>query len=487
MKMERRRTPRMPVNGLAYINLDPDNGGIILNVSEGGLSFQSRAPVHKIDAIRFWFSYRSQPAETPPGHLWTDEVYARGVSRFIEVGSELTWTDESRKRGGLRFKNLPEAAREQIRDWMRGPCIVHPNQEPVSLPSSVKTSPVRIVRVAPASFDLLFRRLQSARIWKGFSGGVISGILVSAVLVSLFSFVIQRHRLGDSLVQLGELLGGRSWAQPSSPTPPTSSAQSESLAAPIPSRPPETTPSSGPWALREYSGTQRGTTGQRSRSVDRSNVRPLLPTTIRKPAAAPDGILLTAPAPEIKLSNQPAVLTDLSRSDPGMAGSEKYLEIGKFKDKTLADKQVTRLSQWDLPVKVVQSSRFLGKSYQILVGPYESDSEAEAVHKHLVSRGFTARSYERGSRDLSLRSGLHVGSAHLPEGECVISWESYAPDAIVKIENLRSRPVTLEAKWVKKGSRYPESAIVYEKQRDGSLALLEIRFSGLAEALVLGK
>ena len=191
--------------------------------------------------------------------------------------------------------------------------------------------------------------------------------------------------------------------------------------------------------------------------------------------------------PEIKWANRPVARSDSSQDDVSIAGAEKYLEIGKFKDKPLAEKERTRLSQLDFPVKMVQSSRFLGKSYQILVGPYESDSEAEAVHKDLSLRGFTARSYERGSRDFSLRSGLNVGGTHLPEGECTISWESYVPDAIVRIEDFRGRRVTLQGKWVKKTGRYPESAIVYEKQRDGSLALLEIRFSGLTDALVLGQ
>jgi hypothetical protein len=194
-----------------------------------------------------------------------------------------------------------------------------------------------------------------------------------------------------------------------------------------------------------------------------------------------------ASAPDIELASRLGVHTEPSKVEGSIGGPEKYLEVGRFKEKPLADEQVGRLSQLDFPVEVIQSSRFFGKSYQVLVGPYGSDSEAEAVHKDLSSHGFTPRSYERGKRDFSLRPGLKVGAADLPVGECVISWESYIPDAIVKIEHLRGARVTLEGKWVKQGDRYAESAIVYKKDRDGSLALLEIRFSGLREALVFGR
>ena len=50
-------------------------------------------------------------------------------------------------------------------------------------------------------------------------------------------------------------------------------------------------------------------------------------------------------------------------------------------------------------------------SYQVLVGPYDSETEAESAHANLVSRGFRPRSYERGSRSLTFFSGL-TSTAH---------------------------------------------------------------------------
>src|SRR5215469_294561 len=100
MSTERRHGPRMTVNGTAYVNLGPDNGGIILDISEGGLSFESRAPVERTGSIRLWFSHRSRRIETDVDQLCKDQEHITGVSRLIEVESELLWRDDTRKRGG---------------------------------------------------------------------------------------------------------------------------------------------------------------------------------------------------------------------------------------------------------------------------------------------------------------------------------------------------------------------------------------------------
>jgi len=42
MNSERRQTPRTTVNRLAYINLESNNGAIVLNVSDGWALFSLR-------------------------------------------------------------------------------------------------------------------------------------------------------------------------------------------------------------------------------------------------------------------------------------------------------------------------------------------------------------------------------------------------------------------------------------------------------------
>jgi len=504
----------MTVNGTAYVNLDPDNGAIILNISEGGLSFESRAPIERTETIRLWFSYRSRRIEADVDQESKGEEHTSPVSRFIEVRSELVWRDDTRKTGGIKFTNLSDKTRKEIRDWMGQVALVHVNEGPTPRLSSVTRTYKTLARFSSARLTAALWKIQSARRGNGFSGGVATGILVSAFVVAVFSMFTHSRELGNSLVQLGnslvqmgEQLGARSSAQLPSPTSPTNSqdpslsapatqpmsqvpkatsAESQKVEAPIHAPRPERLPPVTPAIAKSRRGNLLGPASG-TPTVRLTPGRPLVPRIVVTPTADPDTSLLRAPAPEMELTNRLGVHIEPLKVEGTAMGSEKYLEVGKFKEKPLADKQTSRLSQLGFPVKLFQRARFVGKSYQVLVGPYESDAEAEAVHKDLASFGFTPRSYERGTRDFRLPRAFEVDSRRLPVGDCVISWESYTPDAIVKFESDKGPRITVDAKWVKQGARYAENAVVYDKNRDGSFNLLEIRFSGLGAALVLGK
>lgn len=98
MQTERRQFPRKPLKNLAYINIEPNNGGIVVDVSEGGLRFHSAGPVPAEGQVKFWFSVNS-----------TDHLNAIG---------ELVWTDDSRKTGGIRFIELPYDVRAKLRSLL---------------------------------------------------------------------------------------------------------------------------------------------------------------------------------------------------------------------------------------------------------------------------------------------------------------------------------------------------------------------------------
>jgi hypothetical protein len=82
----------------AFIQIERDEVGRVLNVSEGGLSFSSFGPVPDNGPVYFWFSF--------------------DLRNRIEAMGELAWTDLSRKVGGLRFTQLSERGRKQIREWL---------------------------------------------------------------------------------------------------------------------------------------------------------------------------------------------------------------------------------------------------------------------------------------------------------------------------------------------------------------------------------
>jgi len=92
-------------------------------------------------------------------------------------------------------------------------------------------------------------------------------------------------------------------------------------------------------------------------------------------------------------------------------------------------------------------------SYYVLVGPYGNDREVKAAQQGSAVRGFKPRSFERGSRNFSLRSGfklnaiLTLNGIPIPFGDYSISWESYASDAVVNLTTKEVSLSPLRADW----------------------------------------
>jgi hypothetical protein len=522
----------MTVKGLAYVNLDRDNGGIILNISEGGLCFQAAAPVQRLETVRVWFSYRSQLIEADLGHTSKSDAQTRHPG-FVETESELTWMDDTQKKGGLRFTKLPPDARKQIRDWIHQPSMVKISEKSAPSSASPRRPPVLSVKrsetsasqadspaLDSAAFEALFRTVRPVRLWSGFSRGLMAGILGSAIIVGLFFLLSHTRQLGDSLILLGERLGGRTWVgaqdplssapglQPISPQPKNAAEVQTFAAVPVQVQTlqpkqlvstviPADEPSEG-----QREAASRATLHRSAPSVkvfvpmalNSIANKPLIPANKRMipefvvaPALEPSASMFAAMAPEMAPASRLGVHIEPSKAGGIGMNSEKYLEIGKFKEKPLADKTTGQLSQLGFPATVIQRNRLFGKSYQVLVGPYESDPEAEAIHKNLTSLGFTPRSYERGKRDFSLPFAAEVGGTHLAVGDCVISWESYSPNAIVTFQYITGTSVTVEGRWVNRSERYSYNSVVYHVNRYGPRTLLEIRFYRMGQVLVFGK
>jgi TonB family protein len=96
---ERRAHARQLIPSLAYVELDEGNGGIILNISEGGLSVQAVAGLmeESLPGVRF--------------QLDTSD-------RWIETAARISWTNDTRKLAGLEFLSLSEDSRDRIRKWL---------------------------------------------------------------------------------------------------------------------------------------------------------------------------------------------------------------------------------------------------------------------------------------------------------------------------------------------------------------------------------
>jgi hypothetical protein len=98
MSLDRRQTLRKVPDKFAFLQLERDDGGTVLDASEKGLRFETFAPVHQNGPVHFWFSLNLRDR--------------------IEAWGELVWTSPEKKCGGLRFLHLSEEGRAQIQEWM---------------------------------------------------------------------------------------------------------------------------------------------------------------------------------------------------------------------------------------------------------------------------------------------------------------------------------------------------------------------------------
>src|ERR1700685_159126 len=104
---ERRTQVRRRVLSLEYIDLGSSNGGILLNLSEGGMYVQAVAGLSADDIPRVGFRLPDS------GYL-------------VKTDAKIAWVGESKKDAGIQFLNLPEEARLKIREWV---AVEHPPVE----------------------------------------------------------------------------------------------------------------------------------------------------------------------------------------------------------------------------------------------------------------------------------------------------------------------------------------------------------------------
>lgn len=94
---DRRLVQRQQVSSIMYVKLGEHNGGVILNVSEGGLAVQAAmALMDENLALRFQLS----------------------ANKWVEAYARVAWLTESKTTAGLHFDELSEEAGAAIREWL---------------------------------------------------------------------------------------------------------------------------------------------------------------------------------------------------------------------------------------------------------------------------------------------------------------------------------------------------------------------------------
>jgi hypothetical protein len=520
---ERRHSSRTTLGTLPYILVEPDNGAMVSNVSEEGLSFQSVAPVVSNGSARI--------------HFWFTDCDQR-----VRADGKLAWTDPTKTIGGLQFAPaLSQEARQQIHKWISeampplaaeepagssdsshvlsactvsappDPPLAEPSGSiPVARPepklvSAVSTAtpvvpPIRqstaVTAHVPAPAALIWRGLQR---FNSFSRGFAAGFAVAAVVAAAFFFHSYRRSLGESIIRLGEHLAS-SQRSPESVTaaPPQDSPQTSY------SVPRATLSAAAPMATsRADKPASHSTVSDTTEDTQDVTIELIRPVTTLAPAPPPipksspvskAGAAPVAP-PRIPLSSSaandsgpvlptadtlPQLVSGKRAIDPPV---ESYLEVAKFKDELPANTTMDRLSQLGFHATVIQKGYLWMNSYHVLVGPYRSEGAAKAARKGLLSRGYKPQSFERGSRYFWLPPSLQLGGRALPMGTLIITWESYADAATVTLLQSNQVVATAEAKWVKHQCTEDHNAVVYRTNADGSRTLLEFHFRGLNKAL----
>jgi TonB family protein len=128
---ERRRHARQRVDALCAVTLGQDNGGIVLNISEGGLHVQAVAPLG--------------PAET----VLELRFGLPKSSEQFRVNGQVVWVGRSRKEAGISLLDLSEEARNTVKSWIEQQTPAADAASPTEQPLSEKEK--HILAMPPAN------------------------------------------------------------------------------------------------------------------------------------------------------------------------------------------------------------------------------------------------------------------------------------------------------------------------------------------------
>ena len=148
VNLDRRQKLRKMPDKLAFLQLERDDGGSVLDVSEGGLRFETFDPVPQRGPVHLWFSL--------------------DLRERIEAWGEVVWINTAKKCGGLRFLRLSEEGRGQIREWLARPAPQADPEEEFVRRGLVTEMPAR---TGPSLTDAVARFVSKARPREAVSGG----------------------------------------------------------------------------------------------------------------------------------------------------------------------------------------------------------------------------------------------------------------------------------------------------------------------------
>jgi TonB family protein len=127
--LDRRRHPRQRIESLCPVSLGADNGGIVLDIGEGGLAIQTIGILAD-----------NLPLEVRVG------LPSHGP--VLQVQGQVAWRSESKKQAGVTFIGLPEQSRKEIREWI---LKQNPSEDLASATVRPSDKESRVVAMPPSS------------------------------------------------------------------------------------------------------------------------------------------------------------------------------------------------------------------------------------------------------------------------------------------------------------------------------------------------
>ena len=121
---------------MAYVELGQDNGGILLNLSEGGFAVQSALALtsREFSELRF---------QVPALQGW------------LAASGRIVWISDSKKEAGIQFTELPGEARREIHNWVSAEGAPEKSKERIPVAATPwerpKSHEPAVANYAPAS------------------------------------------------------------------------------------------------------------------------------------------------------------------------------------------------------------------------------------------------------------------------------------------------------------------------------------------------
>jgi cell division septation protein DedD len=343
---ERRLKKRKTLERLTYIDLPSNNGGIVTDVSEGGLGFHAVAPVGNGGPVHFSFS--------------------AGSHRIAGAG-ELMWTDAKRKIGGLRFTELPVEIREQIRTWPLESNLRFSAGKAGAADLPAATVSLKVPSILPKSVDRPSERpalssyapyFPEGRSPEALHGKRSSRLLRTVGISSLAGIF--------GVVSYFCYREAREWLAASKNSSPRSDA-SQGLA-----QGPAADPASGIALVSNTSGGRSATAGTVAPGT-RSNV------SGTAASAAPE-------APRASDANSPGPQVAAAHQTPPAEGEILFVQVAAYTNEADAFNLVNNLRGQDFVAFI--SPPVTDAYYRVQLGPYSSLEAAQIGKRELEKVGF---------------------------------------------------------------------------------------------------